>query len=484
MVLKKISSSTRSADYTSPDLPTASAPDAVTLGAILADVAARAGLDTSEYDFTALDQTVDGYSWTQGTARQIVEPLLQLFDSDVRPHGFTLEGKKRAGSTDGSIATAKFVGAPRYKLTVTNDTDLPRRIFFNFADTAADQQPNSAIAQRSASAVDSSREQSIDMTNFATDVSTGKQLVDRIFRRNWFARNRAEVGLTRQYLAIEPGDVRTFDFDGETVKMRCEKLTLGADGVLKGEWVEDDPALATLSGAEGADAAGVVPAEVFTPVGTVGAVLDVPLLSDAHDQTAPFVYLAAGQSEAGSWTGADFSQSDSGDSGTFASGWDAIASSDAAVFGTMGDTLPNGIAGVIDNGSVVTVVLTNGTLTSTTESALLDSQSVNLALIGDELIQFKTATLTGTLTYDLSGLIRGCRGTEWAMASHGASEQFVLLSSVKIHTLGASELGDTDSYIVSTLGDRPGRGGRGCPRLHRGRAPALFAGQWFNHAIR
>ena len=423
-----------------------------TLGAILADVAARAGLDTSDYDFTDLDQEVEGYSWTQGTARQIVEPLLTLFDSDVRPHGFTLEGLKRAGVTDGEIDVTEFVGTPRYQLTVTNDTDLPRRIFFNFADIDADHQPNSAIAQRSASAVDSSREQSIDMTNYATDVSTAKQLVDRVFRRQWFSRTKADVGITRQYMAVEPGDVRTLDLDGELVKMRCDKLTVGANGVLRGEWVEDDPVLANLSGAEGAGAAGVTPGEVFSAVDTVGAVLDVPLLSDAHDQTAPFVYLAAAPDGDGSWTGADFAMSDSGDSGTFDEGWDGIASSDAAVFGTMSDTLPDAVAGVIDNGSVVTVVLTTGTLTTITEDAMLASGTANLALIGDELIQFKTATLTATNTYDLSGLIRGCRGTEAAISGHAASERFILLSSVRVHTLGASELGDTDSYIVSTLG--------------------------------
>lgn len=427
----------------------------VTLGDICADISAREGMGATDYDYSDLDQVIDGYSWTQGTGKQILEPLLALHDSDIRPHGFTLEGIKRRGISDGSIETSEFVGQPRYKLTVANDTDLPRRIFFNFADMDADQQPNSAISQRPLSAVDSSRETSIDMTNFATDATNAKQLVDRVFRRQWFSRNRADVGLTRKYLAVEPGDVRTLDIDGQSVIVRCDKLTVGANGVLQGEWVEDDPVLSQLSGAEGAGAEGIVPAEVFTPVDTVGAVLDIPLISDAHDQTAPFVYLSAGPQAAGSWTGADFAMSDSGDPDTFESGWDGIASTDGAVFGTMGGVLPDAVAGVIDNGSSVSVVITSGTLSTITQDAMLTSGTANLAKIGDELVQFQTATLTAPLTYTLSGFVRGARGTEAAMGGHGADEQFILLDSVRIHTLGASELGDTDSYIVSTMGVAP-----------------------------
>jgi hypothetical protein len=177
--------------------------------------------------------------------------LLTAYDSDVRPHGFTLQGLKRGSASTGAILTENFVAGDRYQLTVTNDTDIPRRVFFNFADTGADQQPNNAIAQRAASGTDSSREASIGMTTLALDASTAKQLVDRYHRRLWFSRAKASFGVTRQELALEPGDVRAPSFDGEAMTMRCVKLTLGANGVLKSEWEQDDPAIAILSGSEG-----------------------------------------------------------------------------------------------------------------------------------------------------------------------------------------------------------------------------------------
>src|SRR5690606_242236 len=43
----------------------------------------------------------------------------------------------------------------------------------------------------------------------------------------------------------------------------------------------------------------------------------------------------------------------------------------------------------------------------------------NLALLGDELIQFGRAEPLGSARWRLSRLTRGRRGTEWAIAGHG-----------------------------------------------------------------
>jgi hypothetical protein len=53
----------------------------------------------------------------------------------------------------------------------------------------------------------------------------------------------------------------------------------------------------------------------------------------------------------------------------------------------------------------------------------------NLAVLGSEVIQFKSATLVATNTYALTGLLRGRRGTEWAIGTHAAGDRFVLAST-------------------------------------------------------
>ncbi len=423
---------------------------------------AAGGLETTEYDYSDLDQEVLGFSWTQGTIKQIGGYLLDVYDSDVVPHDFKVIGKKRGSASLGTLATSEFVAAnPRYALPYTSDRDLPRRIFFSFADYDADQNPNTATAQRLADATISAKELSVDAQALAMRPGEAKQSVDRYHRRTWFSRIAPEFSLTLQRLAIEPGDVWTPEFDGEEMTARAVKTTIGANGEINTEWALDDPVLAGLSGAEGAPADGHVPSVIFDPAATEAAVLDVPLLTDAHDQPTPFAYLAAGPGEDKAWSGAVFSHSDTGEADSFAFAWDSIASSGGATFGETSDALVEAEPWVWDNGDPLTVVIDSGTLTSTTEEAVLNNGTVNLCAVegpdGWELMQFTTATLVAPLTYEITGRLRGVRGTEQHIAGHDAGDRFILLT-VKIHTLGASEIGDTDSYIATSAGQIPSVG--------------------------
>lgn len=53
----------------------------------------------------------------------------------------------------------------------------------------------------------------------------------------------------------------------------------------------------------------------------------------------------------------------------------------------------------------------------------------NLALLGDELVQFGRAEPLGGAQWRLSNLVRGRRGTGWASASHAIGDRFVLIEA-------------------------------------------------------
>lgn len=430
-------------------------PDAGTalLSEVLADLCLRAGLSADDFDFSQLDTIeIDGFSWSQGSVKQIAAPLMDVFDFDIRPHDFKIEALLRGGTPQGTI-TDFAKAEPRHALDVTADSDLPRRVFFNFADIDSDQQTNTAVSQRRAEDVSTSREMTLDLTTLAMEPARARRYTDRYLRRQWFGRTKGSSTLTRQHLAIEPGDVWTPVFDGLPVTMVCTKLTIAADGTMPVEWKADVPGLNTLSSAPGAPALGIPPATIYAASATEGAVLDLPLLVDAHDQTVPFAYIAASPTEPGkAWPGAQFAQSDTGETESFVSDWDSLGSIEASEMGTVTDGLPDALPWVFDNGSTVEVVIYGGELVSTTEADMIEDGTLNLAAIGSEVVQFRTATLTAPYTYTLSGFLRGRRGTEWAMPDHVAGERFVLLAAAKKHALGASEIGDTDSYIAHTIG--------------------------------
>lgn len=128
------------------------------------------------------------------------------------------------------------------------------------------------------------------------------------------------------------------------------------------------------------------------------------------------------------WNGATlFRSTDAGAS------YSAMTSSTtAATIGTATSVLGDfGGGNIFDELSTVTVALrAGGPLVSYTEAQVLNG--AGLCVLGVpgrwEILQYKVATLVGSNMYRLSGLLRGRRGTEWAMGLHAAGDTFVLAS--------------------------------------------------------
>lgn len=422
--------------------------DGVTLETICNDVADMVGVE--DYDFSDLDQTVQGWSATQGQASNILEPLLDAYDSDIRPHDFTLQGLKRSGVSGGSILTERFVKAdPRYSVKVRQAAELPRSITVTFADVDADQQPNTARTARPLDATGAKGEQSIDMGTWASDPDEARQLADRYFRRIWGERKEVSNALTAQHLALEPGDCRTLDLDGESDIYRCVRLTVKASGELATEWKYDHPSLAVIDGTSGAVFDGRSPSVVMVPLLSKGFALDIPLLTDTDNSSSPLIYNAAAPYSAGTWPGAVLYQAVDGE---YSDEVGSTASSSQATWGYANAALPDASPNVWDRGSSLNVTIQVGTLTGTTEAAIDASPTTNLALIGNEIVNFTTATLEGDGTYTLSGFKRGRRGTEWATAGHADRDVFLLLDTANAIEMGLSEVGTNLSFKEVTSG--------------------------------
>lgn len=433
--------------------------DGVALGSIADDVAERCGLPAGGYNFSALDQVVTGYNWSQGSGRDILDPLFSAYDSDITPHDFTIRGVKRGGASSGTIDVAQFVRDPdRYKVSITQDADLPRALTFSFADTGAEQQTNSVLVQRPSVAIDGVRELSINMTSLALSVDDARGLAERYFRRLWAGRERIENTVTAQYLALEPTDVKLLGLDGINRTGRALETTLTADGRIKALWERDDPSIALLSGAAGAAMDGREPSVMLVPVPTRGFVLDVPLSRDVDDQTTPFMIVAAGSySASGYWSGAEFYVSDDGAVDSYEAGWASIGPLDACTWGFATDTLGDALPWLPDNANSLNVDLRGGELESVSDAEFDASSTLNLALVqsgvGWEYIRFRTATLEGDGSWTISGLARGLRGTEQWIAGHGAGDRFLLVdASLAKKAMGASEIGDTDYYKAVSQG--------------------------------
>lgn len=417
------------------------------LGDIVQDVADRCGV--VELDVTALTQTVTGYSTVQGAGKDWISPLLDIHDVDMRPHDFAVQGLVRGSSAAGTIPVSEFVrdgDEPRYSITIKQDTDLPRRISLSFADADKDQQKNTVLSQRPLDGTDGDREQTIDLTTYVATPGEAQKFSDRFFRRKWNGRESVANSLTAQYLALEPGDVWNLQLDDVTQSHRLVKSAI-SQGRINTEWERDFPGLATLGTGTGAEMDGRDDDEIYVPSQTKGFVLDTPLVTDSHDNTAPQIYYAAGK-YAGDWPGAVIFQANGDEFDV----WNTVDSASGATWGYANGALAAPSSPwVWDRGNTVNIK-TFGTLTSSTEAAINANPLVNLAYLGGELINFATATLEGDGTYTLTNLKRGRRGTEWACDDHAAGDEFVLVEDLEREAMGLSQVGLSFEYRAQTLG--------------------------------
>lgn len=153
--------------------------------------------------------------------------------------------------------------------------------------------------------------------------------------------------------------------------------------------------------------------------------------------------------------------------GSDADGWTEMGDTAAAgVFGTVTMPPAPGSTLVEDRASTIEVTLLQDAMTLDSIDAAAMDRGGNAALVGDEIVQFGSAVRIGDARWRLSRLWRGRRGTESAMATHRAGEDFVLLDPATLRRIdgvatgtpaGVMAVGLTDEDIVTATITPSGR---------------------------
>jgi hypothetical protein len=220
---------------------------------------------------------------------------------------------------------------------------------------------------------------------------------------------------------LQPTDVVTvLDDAGQTYRMRIVRATTEGN-MQRYEAVLDDDGVLVASAPS--DQGPPPNNQVEALADTLMYPLDIPILRD--DDNGPGYYVAA-RGTTQNWPGAAvFSSRDDVEFSQVA------IVSESAVMGTCTTTLGNWDGGwTTDTRNTVTVNVGRGELNSATRAAFLADETVNAIMIGAEAVRFQTAELLSAEPnlYRLSSLLRGQRGTEWAIPGHGANERCTLLS--------------------------------------------------------
>jgi hypothetical protein len=389
-----------------------------------AELARVPGLDPSDWDSSDLvGVEVTGFT-AIGSAAQALGDLGDIYHFDLVP-GAPMRFVRRAAATVGSIAfndTGSGVGAPGEPFTglrIGNNDESPAVVGLGYPNIAQDHDVDFQSGDRLTT-------DGPDIRRVQTNVVlTPAEARGRAFSATVMQRSAAKTagfGISDAYAAAEPGDAYAVtDIDGNAYNLRIKRLSY-ADGVKQCEWeLNDISALVDELETE----TDYEEAITVAPAGTATLLLvDGPLLRDADD--GPGFYAAITIAGDG---GATFYGST--DDVTYSAIATVSRSATTGACTALGDWTGGWTWDEV-NTVTVTLAVGSSTLASSTHAAMYADESVNAALIGAhgrwELVRFRNATLIGTRTYVLSGLLRGGKGTEFAIGDHEAGDSFVLLA--------------------------------------------------------
>ena len=305
-------------------------------------------------------------------------------------------------------------------LKLGNDLELPAQIALSYANMAGDYQTATEQSDRLLSGQQSTEAVQLPLGLYP---SQAKGIVDGLLMDKVASLCTATIKLPLKYARLEAGDViNVVNSDGRTYRLRIQSK-IDAMPTLELQCVLDD--VGAIDSAAITDAGYVDTSTVIQPASTMFEALDIPILRDADDAAGYYVSVAPQrQAETDKWPGAVVAQA-----------WDGmnyaqlLKTTAQCVMGSATSVLPDWQGGVVfDEASTVTVQV-SGELASSTREAMLLDESINALLLGSEILRFRSAALLSQGAYLLSGLLRGQRGTEWAMGSHADGERCVLLGN-------------------------------------------------------
>lgn len=408
---------------------------APTLGAIFSDASGDA-IDCTDA------RTVQGYAAHGGSIGAALQPLIDSFAVHLSDDGEAMRSPSGPAAevladTELGFAVGTMGGA-RLEKAQAPASSLPSTVTVNYYDRARDYQ----TSQAQAGAAGGGKREQVELPAVLA-APAAKALAETLLARCWAQRETLTARLPPTQLGIQPGSrVR---LPSRSTDWVVEKVTIDSFVVIveaRANW--------NIAGDLPADE-GRASANIDVVAGPIRLeLLDLPDLG-ATISGAPMMHLAAASSTGG-WKSVPV---EIAVGGNIAAGQTAVVE---AIIGTA-LTVPDGAGSdLIDHRNSFEIELANPQqwLQSCDDAAL--ANGANLGALGDELIQFGSATPLGDRRFRLERLLRGRRGTEWAVTGHSAGEAFVLLAtgSVRPITLPPGATGTLVTVTAHGLGDGAG----------------------------
>jgi hypothetical protein len=417
------------------------------LGAILSD-ASGGEIATSD------QRTVVGYAVYGDAIQPAVQPLVDHFGIQLFDDGQSLRTPTSASfdCLDTELGcSADLQSKPKAEQSQVAARSLPTTLSLEYYDPARDFQTAQTRASIPAALINAAGEQ----LPAVLDAASARALTEAALARKWAERDTLRLRLPPRFLTLEPGMLLKRPDDSAYWTVSRTEI----DGMAV---IADLHSRYSSIGAVAADPGRVLSSPDVQAQPTRVAILELPDMDDAAGDS-PLVAVAASNAADG-WKPIPIEIQTGG------IGQMSQTATLPSILGIAQTILGEGQSALIDERSRVDVQLIDSEqwLESCDDDALVNGS--NLALVGSELLQFGNAEPLGRGIFRLGRLLRGRRGTEWAMASHSAGETFAMIDPLRLQRLptGIAAVGGVLSVTPLGLAD-----GAAVPIVHTVSGEAL-----------
>lgn len=425
-----------------------SVPAPWTLQQIVEDQAERTGslVIAEDTDFSALADIIPkGYVVTsRRAARDNIEDLKGAYLFDLFEQDWLLVAKLREGNE--AIVTIPeddvlVDGENRhFVFTDANEQELPRWIDLTYYNIDDNHQIGIEPARIGGGAFSDRNAMKISVA-VVMDPDEAATTAQRILRAGWQEKDSTKFALPTKYLPYGPADVAVLTRKTFSIESKFTDNAIGVNWAAAFEAVKHDSGLYSVT-AQGTVASFVPPPPLTAVPKPIVAVIDTSMTEEVDDTVGLFVtaFPSFSQADGGNWTGADIER------GTSSASFSYLGRiEDGPVAGRVTELLPEYEEWATwDRDNTLKVYLTNGELFSVDEDRLWQEPLLNLALVGNELIQFATAFENQNGEWWLTDLLRGRLGTE-QLQTHAVDEPFVLFDKTKFIAV------TYDAYLIDAV---------------------------------
>lgn len=414
------------------------------LADIIAEVCDRADLGSEKIDSSDIaDYQVRGFTITnQYPAYGALQTLSQAFFFDPSNISGRLKFVGRGSDAIASLVEDDMVDSDDQSLEETRrDTlSIPRILHLNYYDVAGGLNTDKQISERPEEPR-ANGEQAIQ-----TPVVLSADEAATIVAINHGAMAEMQKGelnfsLPDSFLRLTESDPVIVQWDGKSVRGVIAKVETD-DGEQRYKVYRDRQSLYSLE-VEGIPAAPVSPTPSRIAGPTLLQLIDIPILRDADDRLGFYIAVSGVRP---AWQGAFVEASFDGGE-TYEDGQRITSPS---IIGSLSQPLGDHPQAFPDyvNTATVFVQSDGGVLSDSTLTGMMNRR--NLAVIGDEIVNFAAVDEIEEGTWEVSNFLRGRKGTE--TQEHEAGTRFVLLDGAIFVPADLILLNRTITFRATTFG--------------------------------